>query len=178
MDVLDGSIGSDVGFAAGLGMSAIPGRGSVTAYGWAAGVGAMAGSTAGGLVDAPLDADMRTPDARACSGAVRLDGTLVSAPVADPDAAGAQVAVEAHAAIGADEHAPDFPSPARANGDPGISDPERGASGAAAASRGDAGARCIQPRSTERRIRASPRMPASLRGADPRLRGALRRDSA
>lgn len=91
-----GVVGGGAGLLAGLGLLAIPGLGPVVAAGWlaATAVGAAAGAAAGGLVGALVGAGVSDTDAHVYSESVRRGGTLVSARVADGDAARIQAILD------------------------------------------------------------------------------------
>jgi hypothetical protein len=86
---IGGAMGGGAGLLAGLGLIAIPGLGPVVAAGWlaATAVGLAAGATAGGLVGALVGAGEPEEHANVYSESVRRGGTLVTARVADQDAA-------------------------------------------------------------------------------------------
>ena len=86
---IGGALGGGAGLLAGLGLLAIPGLGPVVAAGWLAStaVGAAAGAAAGGIVGALVDAGEPEEHANVYSESVRRGGTLVTARVADQDAA-------------------------------------------------------------------------------------------
>src|SRR5471030_904624 len=89
---IGGALGGGAGLLAGLGLLAIPGLGPVVAAGWlaATAVGLAAGATAGGLVGALVEAGEPEEHANIYSESVRRGGTLVTARVADQDAARVQ----------------------------------------------------------------------------------------
>ena len=93
---IGGAVGGGAGLLAGLGLLAIPGLGPVVAAGWlaATAVGAAAGAAAGGLVGALVGAGVSDTDAHVYSELVRRGGTLVSARVADGDAARIQAILD------------------------------------------------------------------------------------
>jgi hypothetical protein len=93
---IGGAVGGGAGLLAGLGLLAIPGLGPVVAAGWlaATAVGAAAGAAAGGLVGALVGAGVSDTDAHVYSESVRRGGTLVSARVADGDAARIQAILD------------------------------------------------------------------------------------
>ena len=93
---IGGVVGGGAGLLAGLGLLAIPGLGPVVAAGWlaATAVGAAAGAAAGGLVGALVGAGVSDTDAHVYSELVRRGGTLVSARVADGDAARIQAILD------------------------------------------------------------------------------------
>src|ERR1700704_4736871 len=82
-------LGGAAGLLAGLGLLAIPGLGPVVAAGWlaATAVGAAAGAATGGIVGALTEAGISDEDAHSYAEGVRRGGTMVSARVADADAA-------------------------------------------------------------------------------------------
>ena len=82
-------IGGGAGLLAGLGLLAIPGLGPVVAAGWLASTAAVAaaGAAAGGIVGALVDSGEPEEHANVYSESVRRGGTLVTARVADQDAA-------------------------------------------------------------------------------------------
>jgi len=82
-------VGGAAGLMAGLGLLAIPGVGPVVAAGWlvATAAGAVAGGLTGGMVGALTQAGVSDEDAQVYAEGVRRGGTLVTARVADGDAA-------------------------------------------------------------------------------------------
>jgi hypothetical protein len=92
----DAAVGGVGGLLAGLGIMAIPGVGPVVAAGWlvATAVGAVAGAAvggaAGGLVGSLTKEGVPENDANLYAEGVRRGGTLVTARVADAQAAQAQ----------------------------------------------------------------------------------------
>jgi hypothetical protein len=95
---IGGAVGGGAGLLAGLGLLAIPGLGPVVAAGWLASlaVGAAAGATAGGLAGALVSAGTSDDHAHVYSESVRRGGTLVSARVAETDAAAIQAILDRH----------------------------------------------------------------------------------
>jgi hypothetical protein len=93
---IGGVMGGGAGLLAGLGLIAIPGLGPVVAAGWlaATAVGVAAGATAGGLVGALVGAGEPEEHANVYSESVRRGGTLVTARVADQNAARIQGMLE------------------------------------------------------------------------------------
>jgi hypothetical protein len=93
---LGGAVGGGAGLLAGLGLLAIPGLGPVVAAGWlaATAVGVAAGAAAGGLVGALVGAGEPEEHANVYSESVRRGGTLVTARVADQDAARVQAVLD------------------------------------------------------------------------------------
>jgi hypothetical protein len=93
---IGGAMGGGAGLLAGLGLIAIPGLGPVVAAGWlaATAVGVAAGATAGGLVGALVGAGEPEEHANVYSESVRRGGTLVTARVADQNAARIQGMLE------------------------------------------------------------------------------------
>ena len=81
--------GGAAGVAAGLGMIAIPGIGPVVAAGWLAALaaGAVGGGVAGGLIGALVESGTSKENAELYAEAVRRGGAIVTAKVADDDAA-------------------------------------------------------------------------------------------
>src|SRR5580658_3054134 len=81
--------GGAVGVAAGLGMLAIPGVGPIVAAGWLAALasGAVAGGAAGGIVGALVESGTSKENAELYVEALRRGGAIVTAKVADADAA-------------------------------------------------------------------------------------------
>ena len=81
--------GGAAGVAAGLGMIAIPGIGPVVAAGWLAALaaGAVGGGVAGGLIGALVESGTSKESAELYAEAVRRGGAIVTAKVADDDAA-------------------------------------------------------------------------------------------
>ena len=88
-EVSDTALGGGAGLLAGLGLLAIPGLGPVVAAGWLASTAAVAaaGAAAGGIVGALVDAGEPAEHANVYSESVRRGGTLVTARVAEQDAA-------------------------------------------------------------------------------------------
>ena len=82
-------VGGAAGLLAGLGLLAIPGVGPVVAAGWlvATAAGAVAGGLTGGIVGALTQAGVSDEDAQLYAEGVRRGGTLVTARVADAEAA-------------------------------------------------------------------------------------------
>ena len=97
---LGGLLGAGGGALAGLGLIAIPGLGPVVAAGWlaAAAVGAVVGGAvgggAGGIVGALTHAGVSKEEADVYAEGVRRGGTLVSANVADDQAATAEAVLD------------------------------------------------------------------------------------
>jgi hypothetical protein len=93
---IGGVMGGGAGLLAGLGLIAIPGLGPVVAAGWlaATAVGVAAGATAGGLVGALVGAGEPEEHANVYSESVRRGGTLVTARVADQNAARIQAVLD------------------------------------------------------------------------------------
>lgn len=89
---IGGALGGGAGLLAGLGLLAIPGIGPVVAAGWLASTaaGVAAGAATGGIVGALVDAGVDREQAHVYSEAIRRGGTMVTARVADGDAARAQ----------------------------------------------------------------------------------------
>src|SRR6188474_1946401 len=83
------AIGGTAGLLAGLGLMAIPGVGPVVAAGWlvATAAGAAAGGLTGGIIGALTQAGVSEEDAHVYAEGVRRGGAVVSARVADNDAA-------------------------------------------------------------------------------------------
>jgi hypothetical protein len=81
--------GGTVGVLAGLGMMAIPGVGPIVAAGWLVSTlaGAAAGGAAGGLIGALTQAGVGKDEADLYAEGLRRGGAVVSARVADADAA-------------------------------------------------------------------------------------------
>ncbi|MGZ5926883.1 MAG: hypothetical protein ACXWLJ_09410 [Rhizomicrobium sp.] len=81
--------GGAAGVAAGLGLLAIPGIGPVVAAGWLASLaaGAVAGGAAGGIVGALVESGTSKENAALYAEALRRGGAVVTAKVADDDAA-------------------------------------------------------------------------------------------
>ena len=86
---IGGALGGGAGLLAGLGLLAIPGLGPVVAAGWLASTAAVAaaGAAAGGIVGALVDSGEPEEHANVYSESVRRGGTLVTARVAEQDAA-------------------------------------------------------------------------------------------
>jgi hypothetical protein len=82
-------LGGAAGVAAGLGMLAIPGVGPVVAAGWLAALasGAVGGGVVGGLVGALVESGTSKENAELYVEALRRGGAVVTAKVADDDAA-------------------------------------------------------------------------------------------
>jgi hypothetical protein len=81
--------GGAAGVAAGLGMLAIPGIGPVVAAGWLASLaaGAVAGGATGGIIGALVESGTSKENAALYAEALRRGGAIVTAKVADQDAA-------------------------------------------------------------------------------------------
>jgi hypothetical protein len=81
--------GGAVGAAAGLGLLAIPGIGPVVAAGWltALAAGAATGGVAGGLIGALVESGTSKENAELYAETVRRGGAIVTAKVADDEAA-------------------------------------------------------------------------------------------
>src|SRR6202000_746060 len=81
--------GGGVGVATGLGMLSIPGVGPVVAAGWLASLaaGAVAGGAAGGIIGALVESGTSKENAALYAEAVRRGGVIVTAKVADDEAA-------------------------------------------------------------------------------------------
>ena len=81
--------GGAAGVAAGLGMLAIPGIGPVVAAGWLASLaaGAVAGGATGGIIGALVESGTSKENAALYAEALRRGGAIVTAKVADEDAA-------------------------------------------------------------------------------------------
>lgn len=94
------ALGGAGGLLAGLGLLAIPGLGPIVAAGWlaatatGAAVGALGGAATGGIVGALKNAGHTDEEANVYSEGVRRGGTLVSAKVADNDAAEAEAILD------------------------------------------------------------------------------------
>ena len=88
--------GGAAGLLAGLGLLAIPGVGPVVAAGWlvATLTGAAAGGAAGGIVGALSQAGVSDEDAHVYAEGLRRGGAVVSARVADADAARLQAIMD------------------------------------------------------------------------------------
>lgn len=99
------TLGGAGGLLAGLGIMAIPGVGPVVAAGWlistAAGAvaGAVAGGATGGIIGALTGAGVPEDDAHVYAETVRRGGTLVTARVADTDAARLNALLQQHKSI-------------------------------------------------------------------------------
>ena len=93
-------IGGGAGLLAGLGMLAIPGVGPVVAAGWlvATAVGAVAGggvgAASGGIIGSMTSAGVDERDAHVYAEGVRRGGTLVTARVAESQAAAAETIMD------------------------------------------------------------------------------------
>ena len=83
------AVGGAAGLLAGLGLMAIPGVGPVVAAGWLAATltGAVAGGATGGIVGALTQAGVGKEEADLYAEGLRRGGAVVSARVADADAA-------------------------------------------------------------------------------------------
>ena len=81
--------GGAAAVAAGLGLLAIPGIGPVVAAGWLASLaaGAVAGGAAGGIIGALVESGTSKENAALYAEALRRGGAIVTAKVADDDAA-------------------------------------------------------------------------------------------
>ena len=91
------AVGGTAGLLAGLGLIAIPGVGPVVAAGWlvAALTGAAAGGATGGLIGAlSQQAGISDDEAQVYAEGLRRGGALVSAKVADGDAARVQAVMD------------------------------------------------------------------------------------
>jgi hypothetical protein len=91
------AVGGTAGLLAGLGLIAIPGVGPVVAAGWlvAALTGAAAGGATGGIIGAlSQQAGISDEDAQVYAEGLRRGGALVSAKVADGDAARVQAIMD------------------------------------------------------------------------------------
>jgi hypothetical protein len=88
--------GGAVGVLAGLGLIAIPGVGPVVAAGWLVSTlaGAAAGGAAGGIIGALTQAGVSKNDADLYAEGLRRGGAVVSARVADADAARLQAVMD------------------------------------------------------------------------------------
>ncbi|CAN7767624.1 MULTISPECIES: general stress protein [Ensifer] len=90
------AVGGAGGLLTGLGLMAIPGVGPVVAAGWlaataaGAAAGAVAGGAVGGIIGALTDSGVPEEDAHVYAEGVRRGGTLVTARVADSEAAEAE----------------------------------------------------------------------------------------
>ena len=91
--------GGTVGLLTGLGLMAIPGVGPVVAAGWlvATLAGAAAGGVTGGAVGALTEAGVGKDDADVYAEGLRRGGAVVSARVADTDAARLQAMMDSSA---------------------------------------------------------------------------------
>ena len=93
---IGGVLGGGAGLLPGLGVLAIPGLGPVVAAGWLAAAatgavaGAVAGGAAGGVIGAMTDSGVEPDHAEVYAEGLRRGGTVVSARVADADAARAE----------------------------------------------------------------------------------------
>jgi len=93
-------IGGGAGLLAGLGLLAVPGLGPIVAAGWlaatavGAGVGAVGGAAAGGIVGTLRAAGHSEEDAQVYAEGVRRGGTLVSAKVDAGDTARAEAVLD------------------------------------------------------------------------------------
>jgi hypothetical protein len=91
------AVGGTAGLLAGLGLMAIPGVGPVVAAGWlvAALTGAAAGGATGGIIGAlSQQAGISDEEAQVYAEGLRRGGALVSAKVADGDAARVQAVMD------------------------------------------------------------------------------------
>jgi hypothetical protein len=93
---LGAAAGGTVGLLTGLGIMAIPGVGPVVAAGWlvATLAGAAAGGVAGGTVGALTEAGISKDEADVYAEGLRRGGAVVSARVADADAARLQAIMD------------------------------------------------------------------------------------
>jgi hypothetical protein len=90
------AVGGAAGLLAGLGIMAIPGVGPVAAAGWLAATltGAVAGSATGGIIGALTQAGVGKEEADLYAEGLRRGGAVVSAQVADADAARLQALMD------------------------------------------------------------------------------------
>jgi hypothetical protein len=90
------AVGGTVGVLTGLGLMAIPGVGPVVAAGWLVAMltGAAAGGAAGGIIGALTQTGVNEEDAHVYAEGLRRGGALVSARVADQDAARLQAIMD------------------------------------------------------------------------------------
>jgi hypothetical protein len=93
---LGAAIGGTAGLLAGLGLMAIPGVGPVVAAGWLVSTltGAVAGGATGGVIGALTQAGISKEDADVYAEGLRRGGAVVSARVADGDAARLQALMD------------------------------------------------------------------------------------
>ena len=89
-------VGGTAGLLAGLGIMAIPGVGPVVAAGWlvAALTGAVAGGATGGIIGALSQAGLSKEETEVYAEGLRRGGAIVSARVADADAARLQTIMD------------------------------------------------------------------------------------
>jgi hypothetical protein len=90
------AVGGAAGLLAGLGLMAIPGVGPVVAAGWLAATltGAVAGGATGGIIGALTQAGVGKEEADLYAEGLRRGGAVVSARVADGDAARLQALMD------------------------------------------------------------------------------------
>src|SRR6185295_8897681 len=90
------TVGGALGLLTGLGLMAIPGVGPVVAAGWlvATLTGAAAGGATGGVIGALTQGGVSKEDADIYAEGLRRGGAVVSARVADPDAARLQAVMD------------------------------------------------------------------------------------
>ena len=106
---LGAAVGGVGGLLTGLGLMAIPGVGPVVAAGWlaATAVGAVAGAAvggaAGGIVGSLTEAGVPEHDAHVYAEGVRRGGALVTAKVANDQAAEARSILQRHKSVNVDE---------------------------------------------------------------------------
>lgn len=105
-------IGGGAGLLAGLGMLAIPGIGPVVAAGWlaatalGAGVGAVGGGAAGGIIGALRNSGHTEEEAHVYAEGVRRGGTLVSVKVRDEQVAEVEDILRRHQGVDAATRGP------------------------------------------------------------------------
>jgi hypothetical protein len=104
---LGAAAGGTIGALTGLGLMAIPGVGPVVAAGWlvATLAGAAAGAATGGILGALTQAGVSDEDAHVYAEGLRRGGAVVSARVADQDAARLQAIMDRSAVRLADRAA-------------------------------------------------------------------------
>jgi hypothetical protein len=93
------ALGGTAGVLAGLGLMAIPGVGPIVAAGWLVSTlaGAAAGGATGGVIGALTQAGVGKDEADIYAESLRRGGAVVSARVADADAARLQAALDSSA---------------------------------------------------------------------------------
>ena len=95
--------GGGIGLLTGLGLMAIPGLGPVVAAGWLATtvLGAAAGAATGGLIGALVGHGVSEDDAHVFAESVRRGGTMVTARVAENQAASVKAVMDRYQPVNA-----------------------------------------------------------------------------